>query len=80
MVLTFTQNVTEINVTVKVTNDKLVEIDENFWGDLTTSIDGVIIDPGEAKVTILDKDSKLLRSNFLCHCVNNPLISCVQWL
>ena len=63
MVLTFTTSVPEINISVVITDDNLVEIDENFFGDLTTDVDDVTIDPAEAEVIILDRDSKLLRSN-----------------
>ena len=71
MILTFTPSVTEINISVTITDDDLVEIDENFFGELTTDEGGVIIDPGEAEVTILDRDSKFLGSNhfFVTACV-----------
>ena len=63
MILTFTPSVNEINISVTITDDNLVEIDENFFGVLTTTASGIIIDPREAEVTILDRDSKLLRAN-----------------
>ena len=56
MVLTFTPSVTEINISIAITDDDLVEIDENVFGDLTTGAGGVIIDPTEAEVTILDDE------------------------
>ena len=59
MVLTFTPSVTEINISIAITDDELVEIDEGFFGDLTTDAGIVIINPAEAEVTILDRDSKL---------------------
>ena len=59
MILTFMTSVTEISITVTITDDDLVEIDENFFGDLTTTSGDVIINPAEAEVTILDRDSKL---------------------
>ena len=58
MVLTFTPSVTEINISVTITDDDLVEIDENFFGDLTTNAGGVTIDPAEAEAIILDRDGK----------------------
>ena len=63
MVLTFTPSVTEINISVTIANDDLVEIDENFFGDLTTDAGGVIINPAEAEITILDRDGTFLRSS-----------------
>ena len=59
MVLTFTPSVTEIDISVTIANDELVEIDENFFGDLITTSGDVIINPAEAEVTILDRDSTL---------------------
>ena len=63
MVLTFTPSVTEINISVAITNDRLAEIDEVFFGDLITDVDRVTTDPAEAEVAILDNDSKLLKVN-----------------
>ncbi len=44
-----------------ITNDMLVEIDENFFGVLTlisTETAGIIIRPDRATVNIFDQDSK----------------------
>ena len=63
MVLTFTLNVTEISISIAITDDELVEIDENFFGELTTDAGAVTIDPARAEVIILDNDSKFLKLN-----------------
>ena len=61
MVLTFTPSVTEISISIAITNDELVEIDENFFGVLTTNSDRVTVDPAEAEVIIVANDSKFLK-------------------
>ena len=63
MVLTFNVTVTEINISIAITDDELVEIDENFFGELTTDAGAVTIDPADAEVIILDNDSKFLKLN-----------------
>ena len=63
MVLTFTPSVTELNIHVTIINDNPVGMDENFFGDLTTSAGGVTTDPAEANISILGRGCKLLKSN-----------------
>ena len=58
MILTFTPSVTEINIPVVITDDDLAEMNENLFGELTTDVGVVIINPAEAEVTIFDRDSK----------------------
>ena len=57
MVLTFTPSVTEINISVTITDDDLAEMNKNFFGELTTDTGGVILDPAEAEISILDDDA-----------------------
>ena len=54
--LTFNATALSITVSVPILDDAIVEIDEMFFGDLTSVGDPVILDPNLATVTILDAD------------------------
>ena len=56
--LTFTAEVTKVNVSVMVVNDQIREGEERFTADLqlTTSDDSVLINPPTTTIVILDDD------------------------
>ena len=79
MVLIFTPSVTEINLSVTIIDDDLVEVGENFFGNLTTNASCMTIHPAEAEVTILDRDGKLLRICQMLSCQLFLELSLVHW-
>ena len=58
-ILTFSEEVTKVNVTVMVVDDQVSEGVERFMADLqlATSDAGVLIDPPATTILILDDDS-----------------------
>ena len=61
--LIFNSTITSINVPVNITDDMLVEVSENFFGNITLiSTDAnVTINPAEATITIEDDDGMFYR-------------------
>ena len=61
--LTFNPGESTVQVTVPVVNDAILEIDENFFGNLRVPagspfIGSITFQPGRAMATILDDDCK----------------------
>ena len=61
--LIFSSTITSINVPVNITDDMLVEVSENFFGNITLiSTDAnVTVNPAEATITIEDDDGMFYR-------------------
>ncbi len=62
MPLTFTSTVRSFTVSVPISDDNLLEVDENFFGNLRVLDDPtglVVLDPDVASATIIDNDSKI---------------------
>ena len=63
-VLTFSNLLTRNAVDVAIQNDNLLEIDEIFTARLDAEdAQGVVLDPQDATVTILDDDGKYWQEN-----------------
>ncbi len=62
MPLTFTPTVRSFIVSVLISDDNLLEVDEDFFGNLRVLDDPsglVVLDPAVATATIIDNDSKI---------------------
>ncbi len=63
--LTFNASVSRINVTVKINDDDIDEVDEQFSADLQRENDRVDLSPDKADVLILDNDGEISLMNAL---------------
>ena len=62
MPLTFHSTVRSFTVSVPISDDNLLEVDEDFFGNLRVLDDPsglVVLDPAVASATIIDNDSKI---------------------
>ena len=65
--LTFGPGVSTLQVTVDVKDDRLLEINETFFGNLRplTNFGRVLLQPSRAMATIVDDDGKCLKGKTL---------------
>ena len=54
--LTFDRNNSEFPISIDILNDQVHELDEDFFGRLSTDDPDAILDPGQTRVRILDDD------------------------
>ena len=60
MTLTFNMNNLAFAIPIDIINDNIHELDENFFGRLTTSDEDAILEPDQTIVNILNDDGKPL--------------------
>ena len=58
-VLTFDRDTFSFSIPIKIIDNLVNELREQFFGDLVTSDEGVIIDPQQTRVRIADNDGML---------------------
>ena len=59
MVLTFDRDTSNFSIPINIIDDQVHELDEQFFGDLVTSDEDVILDPQRTRVRIADNDGML---------------------
>ena len=58
--LTFDMNNSEFPITINIIDDNIHELDENFFGRLSTDDEDAVLEPGQTRVRIQNDDGKVI--------------------
>ena len=58
--LTFDMNNSEFPIAINILDDNIHELDENFFGRLSTGDEDAVLEPGQTRVRIQNDDGKVI--------------------